>query len=67
MLRMIRELFMTGPKSRRLKKDRFGKTIANRQGCDEKPNEPYDCIAPPLRIETNEQKRAIQDHLKRSG
>ena len=42
------------------KKDRRGRTIANRQGCDTVPNEPFDCIVPPVRIEDERQAREIK-------
>jgi hypothetical protein len=41
-------------KSRRLKRTDSGHVVANRQGIDEKPNEPFGCEAPPIRIEDKE-------------
>lgn len=41
------------------KKDSLGRTIANRQGVDDRPNEPLGCVAPPVRFEDERQRKDV--------
>jgi hypothetical protein len=57
----------TKSKAKRLSKDSHGRTIANRQGVDTVPNEPFDCLAPPIRYESKEQVDRVKQALEEKG
>jgi hypothetical protein len=56
----LRNIFAPKVKSKSVKEDPSGDPVANRQGVDKKPNEPYDCEAPEIRY-SEEEKTQMKD------
>lgn len=61
MIKIIKDLFK---KADKLKRDSDGYVIANRQGVDVKPNEPFDCVSPAFRFDTEYEVKLANDKLK---
>ncbi|MBD66332.1 MAG: hypothetical protein CME62_14065 [Halobacteriovoraceae bacterium] len=57
----IFSIFKTNSGQYEPKKDNHGRAVANRRGVDTKPNEPFDSIAPPVRMDEEDKKRIIQN------
>ena len=55
MFEKLKKFFQQGKSEEELNRDKFGRPVANRTGVDTKPNEPFDCKAPPLRYESKEE------------